>query len=214
MNAWANHLERVCLGGGACVAIAGACMAAWYAPIEASMGLVQKIFYLHLPAAMCMFGACAGVCAANVAYLWRRRERWDRVGLVLAEAAVLLSVIVLATGMVWGRVAWGQWWTWSPRLTFSLILALLYAAYLVLHRSIDGTARRDVICAVYGIVAFTDVPLVYLSVKLLPDIHPSSVELDERMRVTVLACLAAGVMLTTGLVMRRIRGSRVSSMNR
>jgi heme exporter protein C len=102
--------------------------------------------------------------------------------------------------MVWARVAWGAWWTWSPRLTFSLVLWLLYVAYLVVRPSIEPAGRRAVVSAVFGIVAFLDVPLVYLSVKLLPDIHPSSIALAPEMRRTLLVCLVPVTMICGGLI--------------
>ena len=112
---------------------------------------------------------------------------WDDLAAAAAKVAVLLCSGVLITGMIWGRAAWGQWWTWSPRLTFSLILWLLYAVYLVLRSSIESGQRRAVVAAVYGLTAFLDVPLVWLSARLLPDIHPSSVQLAGPMKLTLLA---------------------------
>ena len=103
--------------------------------------------------------------------IWPRRPPRSR---------CVLCSIVLLTGMIWGRGAWGLWWTWSPRLTFSLMLWLLYVVYLIIRNSIESSQRRAVISAVYGVIAFLDVPLVYLSARLMPDIHPASIELDPR----------------------------------
>jgi heme exporter protein C len=105
--------------------------------------------------------------------------------------------------MIWGKQAWGEWWTWSPRLTFSLILWLLYAGFLVL-RPMVSTQRRAAISSVYGIVAFLDVPLVYLSVKILPDVHPSSIAMDPTMKRTLLLCIVAAFMLAGGFVWSRV----------
>ena len=191
----------------ATLAIAGG-MVAGYAPVEATMGPVQKIFYLHLPVAVCMFAACIGVFIAAIGYIWQRHERWDHLSLAFAEVSVILASIVLVTGMIWGHHAWGHWWTWSPRLTFSLILWLLYFVYLMLHRSLQPGHRRAMICAMYGIVAFIDVPLVYLSVKLLPDIHPSDAVDALGLADMLLVCFVPVLLITAGYVLDRYRHAR------
>ena len=186
---------------------AATAMAIFYAPIEATMGPVQKIFYLHLPAAMCMFLATFVVFIASIGYIWTRRRLWDNLAHAAALVAVVFCTVVLVTGMIWARSAWGHWWTWSPRLTFSLILWLLYVAYLILRPSIDSPQRRALVCAVYGAVAFLDVPLVYLSVKLLPDIHPASVALSAPMQQTLLFSFVPVTMVCGGLIWARFRAA-------
>lgn len=109
-----------------------------YTPDEESMGAIQKIFYLHLPVAINTFLACLTAFVASIAYLWQRKAWWDDLAAAAARVAVQLCAVVLATGMIWGRAAWGVWWTWSPRLTFSLILFLLYVVYLVVRSSVEG----------------------------------------------------------------------------
>jgi heme exporter protein C len=186
---------------------AATAMAVLYAPIEATMGPVQKIFYLHLPAAMSMFLATFVVFVASIGYIWTRRRLWDNLAHAAALVAVVFCTVVLATGMIWARSAWGHWWTWSPRLTFSLILWLLYVAYLILRPSIESPERRALVCAVYGAVAFLDVPLVYLSVKLLPDIHPASVALSAPMQQTLLFSFVPVTMVCGGLIWARFRSA-------
>ena len=180
-------------------------MLAFYTPTEASMGNIQKIFYVHLPSAIATFLACLVCFVASLAYAWQRDPKWDRLAVSSARVAVLFCSIVLITGMVWGRSAWGQWWTWSPRLTFSLVLWLLYVVYLMIRASVESPQRRAVIAAVYGIVAFLDVPLVWLSTKLMPDIHPVSVQLVGSMRITLIAWFVPVLMLATGAVVTLYR---------
>ena len=183
---------------------------AWgYAPIEATMGPVQKIFYLHLPVAIFTFLSCMVVFIASVGYLWQRRLWWDDLANAAAKVAVLYCSIVLITGMIWGRSAWGQWWTWSPRLTFSLVLWLLYVVYLMIRPSIESSQRRAIVCAVYALAAFLDVPLVYLSVRLMPDIHPSSVTLAPQMKLTLLVWFVPVTLLTIGLIATRYQLARL-----
>ncbi len=105
-------------------------------PVEKTMGPIQKIFYLHLPVAINTFVAAMIVFIASVGYLWQRRMFWDDLAAAAGKVAALYCTIVLLTGMVWGREAWGQWWTWSPRLTFSLVLWLLYVVYLMIRPAI------------------------------------------------------------------------------
>src|SRR6185369_3039387 len=96
--------------------------------------------------------------------------------------------------MIWGRQAWGEWWTWSPRLTFSLILWALYVGFVALRPLLPANRRARVSC-VYGILAFLDVPLVYMSTKLLPDVHPASIDLSAAARRMLLLCVVTGVMI-------------------
>jgi heme exporter protein C len=193
-------------------------LVAWYAPVEQTMGPIQKIFYLHLPVAISTFLACAVSFAASIAYLAQRDGKWDDLAAAAARVAVQLCAVVLVTGMIWARSAWGVWWTWSPRLTFSLVLFLLYAVYLMVRMSIESSQRRAVVAAVYAIIAFLDVPLVYLSARLMPDVHPASIELATSMKLTLFVWFAPVLMLTGGLIAaktslnRRAREARARSL--
>ena len=188
-----------------------------YTPDEATMGPVQKIFYLHLPLAINTFLACLVCFAASIAYLATRDTKWDDLAAASARVAVLLCTGVLITGMIWGKSAWGQWWTWSPRLTFSFMLWLLYVVYLLLRSSVESAQRRAVVSAVYAVVAFLDVPLVWLSAKLIPDIHPSSIALAPEMKLTLavwfapITLIAAGLIVTRFLLNREQRTTRTQT---
>lgn len=188
-----------------------------YTPDEATMGPVQKIFYLHLPLAINTFNACLVCFVTSIAYLATRDSKWDDLAAAAAKVAVLLCSGVLITGMIWGKSAWGQWWTWSPRLTFSFMLWLLYVVYLLLRSSIESSQRRAVVSAVYAIVAFLDVPLVWLSAKLIPDIHPSSITLAPAMKLTLafwfvpITLIAAGLITARFLLNREERQSRTAN---
>lgn len=183
----------------------GVFLVAGYVPTEATMGPIQKIFYLHLPVAIATFFACLTCFVASIGYATQRNLWWDRLASASARISVQLCSVVLVTGMIWGRSAWGQWWTWSPRLTFSLVLWLLYVVYLMVRMSIESPERRAIVSAVYGIIAFLDVPLVYLSVRLMPDIHPVSVELETSMKLTLAAWFVPVFMLAAGLIVMKFR---------
>ncbi len=185
--------------------LAAAVTVAIRAPIESTFGPIQKIFYLHLPIAINTFLSGFVVFVACVAHLGGRQRGWDDLAHSAARVTVLNGTVLLLTGVFWAKVSWGQWWAWSPRLAFSLLLWLLYVVYLVLRPVCGSTPRGAVIASVYGVIAFLDVPLVYLSVNLLPDVHPSHLELTGEMRQALVLWFVSITMLTGGLI-----GSRFS----
>jgi heme exporter protein C len=182
------------------------------APFDESLGAVMpihKMFYVHLPFAINAFLAALVTFVGGIGYLWQRKAVWDDLSSSAAAVAVALCTVVLATGMIWARYAWGAWWTWTPKLTFSLLLWLLYVVYLILRPSIESRQRRAAVCAVYAVAAFLDVPLVYLSSKLMPDIHPPSIALPAlEMRLTLAVWFVPVTLLTAGLIVAFMRASR------
>ncbi len=164
-----------------------------YAPVEKSMGIIQKIFYLHLPSALSSFVAF-GICFyANLMYVFKRQPKWDWLGASAAEVGLAFISVVLVTGPIWAHPVWGIWWTWSPRLTLTFVLGLLYVSYLLLRSMIEEPDKRALFSALFGVFAFLDVPLVYFSIRWWRDQHPTPVimggpgsGLDPRMRVSYL----------------------------
>ena len=116
--------------------IAAVAMVVYYTPTEATMGAAQKIFYLHMPVAIGTLIAAMVVFIASIGYLSQRNLWWDDLAAAAAKVTIVLCSVVLLTGMIWGKSAWGQWWTWSPRLTFSLVLWLLYVVYATIRPAI------------------------------------------------------------------------------
>jgi heme exporter protein C len=171
-----------------------------YTPVESTMGPAQKILYLHLPVAISTFVAAFIVFVASLNYLWHHDVKWDDLAGAAGKVTLVFSLVTLVTGVSWARSEWGTWWTWSPRLTFSLVLFLLYLGYVLVRPSMKTERRRAVISAVYGIAAFADVPVVYLSVKLMPDIHPTSIALVPAMKLTLLAWFVPVSLLMAGMV--------------
>jgi heme exporter protein C len=176
---------------------------AFYTPADTAMGPIQKISYLHVPVAINMLLACLIAFAASVAYIWNRHGAWDDLAASAAKVAVVLGSVVLLTGMIWARGAWGTWWTWNPLLTFSLVLWLLYVAYLIVRGSIDSSERRAMVSAVYSVIAFMDVPLVYLSVHLMPARQSSSAESTLQMHLAMAAMFVPVTMAALGLIATR-----------
>jgi heme exporter protein C len=169
------------------------------------MGVIQKIFYFHLPLAINTVIACTVVFIGGVGYIIQRRAFWDDLAAAAAKVAVVCSSGVLLTGMIWAHGAWGVWWTWSPRLTFSFMLWLLYVVYLLVRASIEGAQRRAVVSAVFGLVAFLDLPLVLLSANLLPDIHPGHIALSPTMQFTLAFCFIPVTLIAAGLIVIQYR---------
>jgi heme exporter protein C len=142
------------------------------APIESTMGIVQKIFYFHVPSAMMTFLA-AFVCGlASAVYLFRRNRFADQVAVAAAELAVVFGLIVLVTGPLWARKAWGVWWAWDPRLTMTLVMWMIFIAYLLLRRF--GGPGSEMLAAAVGVFGTALVPFVYVSVNYWRTIHPST----------------------------------------
>lgn len=179
-----------------------------YAPVEAVMGIVQKIFYIHLPLAWWSFASFFVVFVASIAYLRTKAARWDRLAGAAAEVGVVCSSLALLSGSLWARHSWGVWWTWDPRLTTTLIMWFVYTAYLVLRTLDISESRRGRICAVVGIVAFIDVPLVFISARLWRSIHPAVFAsrgggLDDAMKITVISCVLAFGFIWAAMVLLR-----------
>ena len=150
------------------------------APTEATMGNVQRIFYYHVPTSMLSLLFPYVNFVASVAYLyWRRRDPLkaltaDAVAISSAEVTVVYASICLLTGSLWGRAAWGIWWTWDARLTSMLLLWLLYVSYLML-RKFSATGQTHTLAAVLSVFAAIDVPIVYMSIQWWRTQHPAPV---------------------------------------
>lgn len=149
-------------------------MALGFAGTDAVQGNVQRIFYLHLGAFMGATVAFTGAFVGGVAYLRTQQSRWDTLSLAGVEVGLALSIITLITGMVWARPMWNTWWTWDPRLTSAAIMALTYAAYLMLRNAIANPDQRRKLAAIYAIFAILTVFFTFIITRIRPDtIHPT-----------------------------------------
>jgi heme exporter protein C len=162
------------------VLVAGLMVAAAYAaffvaPTERSMGLIQRIFYLHAASAWAGMTAFFICFVANLQYVWRRQQKWDSLAVSAAEVGLAFITVVLITGPIWAKPVWGIYWTWDARLTSTFVLWLLYVSYLLLRTLIEEPDRRALLSALFGIFAFLDVPLVYGSIRWWRTQHPQPV---------------------------------------
>jgi heme exporter protein C len=175
------------------------------APYESTMGLVQKIFYFHVPSAMAMFVAAFTSGIAGAVFLFGRRPGADRVAFAAAEITVLLGLIVLVTGPLWARKAWGVWWQWDARLTSTLVMWLVFQGYLLLRRF--GGPGSDKLAAAVAMFGAALVPFVYWSVNVWRTMHPTTnvvPTLAPSMRGPFLWCVAAFLCLFVLLLAARV----------
>jgi heme exporter protein C len=190
--------------------LAAAYAAFFVAPEERTMGHIQRIFYFHVSSAWAGMMAFFIVFIANIAYLATRKPKWDWLGVSGAEVGLAFCTVVLVTGPIWAKPVWGVWWDWDARLTSTFVLWLLYIGYLLLRNLLPDAERRARICAVFGIFAFLDVPLVYFSIRLWRTQHPQPVigggegtGLEPTMRAVLFFCAGAMLALMALLLRRR-----------
>jgi heme exporter protein C len=175
------------------------------APVEAQMGAVQKIFYIHVPSATVTLLAFGLTFAASIAFLATRAWMWDAVAASSCEVGMVFATIVLVSGPLWARSAWNTWWLWEPRLTTFLILWLLYGGYHVVRASIAGGTRRTV-SAVLGVVLFVNLPIVWKSVEWWRgSLHPRAVTMTGEMRVVLTLSMLAWIVFFAAAFQERLR---------
>jgi heme exporter protein C len=196
-----NHTLRnkILPGLGFAMMVAALYMVFVYVPTEKNTGIVQRIFYFHVPVAWVSFLAFFITFIFSVLYLWKRETRWDAIAAASAEIGVIFTTLVLITGPIWAKPTWGIWWTWDARLTTSLVLWLIYIGYLLVRNLASEPSRGARYGAVIGIAGFIDVPLVFLTVNLWRTQHPATIifegGLTTPMLLTLIVCLAAFTVL-------------------
>ena len=182
----------------------------FWTPTEASMGVIQRIFYIHVPSAWVAFFAFGIVALCSAMYLWLGDERLDQAAVCAAEGGMIFTTIVLLTGPLWGRVAWGTYWTWEPRLTLTLLLWFIYLGYFLVRSSTENPERGKRFAAVVGIVGALDIPLIHLSVIWFRSLHPTPVvmkpegpSLAPEMLGTLMVGLLSFTLLFLGVLIMR-----------
>jgi heme exporter protein C len=185
-------------------------MIAFYAPVDAVMGPVQKIFYIHLPSALACFLLTGLMFIASVGYLFRSSARLDRMAGAVAAPAWIFCSLTLITGTIWARQAWSVWWAWDPRLTSFLLLWCILSVYIVLRKSLPAGPAQARLAAAFGILGFVDLPIVFFSVRWWNTLHPTvitaaGVHMDRPMFYTLMIATAAMLLLAGLMVMLRYR---------
>jgi heme exporter protein C len=190
----------------------------FWVPTEASMGIVQRIFYIHLPAAWVAFFAFGIVAICSAVYLWLGEEKVDHAARAAAEGGMIFTTIVLTSGPLWARLAWGTWWTWEPRLTLTLLLWFIYLGYFLVRSSTENRERGRKFAAVVGIVGALNIPLIHMSVLWFRSLHPQPVvartdgpQLHPDMATTVFTALGAWTLVFLSLFLLRYGVARLEA---
>jgi heme exporter protein C len=185
------------------------------APFEASMGIVSKIFYFHVPSWFAMFTAIAICGIASLVHLFKNSPKADRLAEAAAEIAVMYGLMGLVTGPLWGRKAWGVWWQWDAKLTIALLLELTFISGILVRKY--GGPGSDKLAAAVGIFGLATVPFVYEAVNIWRTIHPlTSVvpSLPASMAVPFWFCVSAFMLMLVVLLMLRVRlGERLAALD-
>jgi heme exporter protein C len=202
---WLFAVALICM-------VAAYVRAIYFTPIEALQGAAQKIYYVHVSAALSAYLALGIVALMSIVYLWLRDERADRLAESAGEVGLLFLTAVLTTGPLWGKPIWGTWWTWDARLTLTLFLWFLTAGYLVLRGAVDDASMRARYSAVLGILAALLIPFIHLSVYLFNTLHPKPIllkpdkpSMPNEMVVTFLGFFVACAVLCIALIRARYR---------
>ncbi len=183
-----------------------------YAPTDALQGNVQRVFYIHVPLALDAFGAFFVTFVGSAIYLWKRDRQWDLLAASSAEVGVVMTTLVLVTGSLWAKPIWGTWWTWDARLTTTLILWLIYLAYMLVRASVYDAERAARYAAVIGLIGFLDVPIIRQSVVWWRTLHPGptiiqaggSTGVPPEMMLTLAVSVVAFGVLYAYLLARRV----------
>lgn len=206
---WLEALAAVATAGGVLYGLA-------IVPPDAVQGDVQRLMYVHVPAAWLAYLAFAVVFISSVAFLWKGRTRWDRVAHASAEIGIFFTALAIVLGALWGRPVWGAWWTWDPRLTTTTILLVIYIGYLAVRRLGESIERRARWAAIVGIVGFVDVPIVHMSVVWWRTLHqePTVLRLGKPliegpMLAALLWNVGAFTLLYASFMLRRMRVRRL-----
>ncbi len=186
-----------------------------YAPLEAVMNYVQKIFYFHISTAWVGMLGFISAAVAGILYLVKKNPKWDIVEMAAVEISLVFFLIAIVSGSIWARPTWGTYWTWDARLTTAAILEMIYLAYLLLRQGIEDPERRARFSAVYSLVGAVSVPVTFLSIRIWQTIHPvviggntsgqDSFGMTGPMLFTMFYCLISFSVIFATLLWYRIR---------
>jgi len=201
-------MSRILLGISFGLMMAALYLVFIYVPTEETMGVVQRIFYFHVPVAWVSFLAFFVVFIGSILFLWKRDEKWDMLARSSAEIGIVFTSLVLITGPIWAKPAWGVWWTWDARLTTTLIMWVIYVSYLMVRSFAVEESRGARFAAVVGIVGFVDIPITAIAITLWRTQHPRPVifegGLAPSMLLTLIICVAAFTLLYVYLLLQAI----------
>ena len=206
-----DHFRDALLVAGAILMAATLYLTFLYVPTDANLGVSQRIFYVHVPIAILSLASVVVVAVASAVHLFRRGTRSDAVAYASAEVGIVFCTIAIVTGAIWAKPVWGVWWTWDPKLTLTLVLWFIYAAYLMLRAFGPKGSQGARYGAVLALIGAIDAPIIYYAAELWRSTHPNLVlgpaaesdALDPRMLVAILVSLLAFVVLFIYLIIER-----------
>ncbi len=195
----------------------------FYAPLEATMNYVQKVFYIHISTAWVGMLGFLAAAAAGIAFLITKNLKWDIVEVAAVEISLVFFLVAIVTGSIWAKPSWGTWWTWDARLTTAAILEMIYLAYLLLRQGIEDPERRARFGAVYTLIGGLSVPVTFLSIRLWQTIHPAIIgtasaqaqggfAMSPAMLHTMFFALGAFSVIFITLLWHRIRLGRLAEI--
>lgn len=202
-----TRIDRYLLAATGVLVLAGVA-AALAAPPDRLQGDLQRLMYVHVPAAWLAYLSFGLTLAGSVAQLRRRQDRWDRLAASAAEVGVFFTGLAIVLGAIWGKPVWGVWWTWDPRLVTTAVLLFIYLGYLALRRATVDAAQRARRSAIFGIVAFVQVPVVHFSVLWWRSLHQPPTVLrpgDPTIDHSMLAALLVNVVAFTAVFVVALR---------
>lgn len=202
-----TRIDRYLLAATGVLVLAGVA-AALAAPPDRLQGDLQRLMYVHVPAAWLAYLSFGLTLAGSVAWLRRRQDRWDRLAASAAEVGVFFTGLAIVLGAIWGKPVWGVWWTWDPRLVTTAVLLFVYLGYLALRRATVDAAQRARRSAIFGIVAFVQVPVVHFSVLWWRSLHQPPTVLrpgDPTIDHSMLAALLVNVVAFTAVFVVALR---------
>jgi heme exporter protein C len=203
-----SRYEKAAAGAVALMLVAGAAIFL-YAPTDALQGNVQRIFYLHVSAAIAAYGSFAVVLVGGLIYLRNGSLVADRFARAGALVGLVFTTVTLVMGMLWAKPIWGTYWTWDARLTSTLVLWIIYAGYLLVRRLAEPGRQAARFAAVVGIFGFIDVPIVHFSVTWWQTVHPGPIIVNDalppEMLATFFLTMACTLVLAAVLVVIRYR---------
>lgn len=184
-----------------------------FAPNESTMGVIQRIFYFHLPAGISSYVSAYLLGFGSIMFLIQRDLKWDRFAAASGEMGVLFTSLSIMSGALWAKPVWGIWWTWDARLTLQFLLALVFLSYLMLRAYLPEREKRAALGGVFGVLAMIDVPFNYLSIRWWRTQHPQPVilggGLDWDMWKVMIVSFLAFAALYAYLIGRRMAIARV-----
>lgn len=191
-------------------------MVFFYAPMEKTLGQVQRVFYFHVSTGWLGMLAFIAAAVAGLIYLFRPNKKWDVFAVACVELGLIYSFVNIASGSIWARPSWNTWWTWDPRLVTATIMELIYLAYLLLRQGIEDPERRARFGAIYSLLGSVTVPLTYFSIRIWRTLHPvvigsgdpsaqGSFDMTRPMVWTLLVSLLAFTIFGFSLLWHRVR---------